>query len=506
MDCRRPPVAWSLVLPVAAAELALLVATANRYGYHRDELYFRVAAKHPAWGYDDQPALTPLLGRLSEWAFGDDPRGLRVVSAVAIAIVVVLVALIARELGAGRAGQAIAALATAASGAAMAVGHLLSTTTFDILVWVTVVLLVSPHPRRRRRAAVAARRPRRRPRAREQESRTDPARGPGLRLPHRPPLRPGAQPLVVGRRRARGSPLGAQPSLASAPRLAAARARRQDRQRGPDRQSSGTIAAAAAADRPAPRTSLDCRALVAPAPQRGATVSPARAGLPHHARGRLRRRWEAVLHDGPAARAARRGSCRRRATARGREDDEAQARGCDRGLRGCRGCDHAPARARRRSARNADPRDQRGRDRDGRLARPDRDGRFGVEPAPAGRAGRRGRLHGQLRRGRCRRPLRQRARRSSRLLGPQRVLALRPPSGRGRPDHRDRLRQPAGPPGQLQRLPARGPDRQRRRRSTTKSRTVPSGCVRPPPSPGRRSGPGCATSTREVAVSGRMWT
>ena len=58
----------------------------------------------------------------------------------------------------------------------------------------------------------------------------------------------------------------------------------------------------------------------------------------------------------------------------------------DRRLRGCRGCDHAATRARRRSARNADPRDQRGRDRDGRLARPDRDRRFGVEPAPAGRA------------------------------------------------------------------------------------------------------------------------
>ena len=103
----------------------LLVAAANRYGYRRDELYFRVAARHPAWGYDDQPALTPLLGRLSEWAFGADPRGLRMPSALAIALVVVLVALIARELGAGRAGQAVAALATAASGAAMAVGHIL---------------------------------------------------------------------------------------------------------------------------------------------------------------------------------------------------------------------------------------------------------------------------------------------------------------------------------------------------------------------------------------------
>ena len=143
MDRRRPPVAWKLILPVAAAELLLLVATANRYGYHRDELYFRVAARHPAWGYDDQPALTPLLGRFSEWMFGSDPRGLRVVSAIAIAFVVVLVALIARELGAGRAGQLVAALAVAASGGTMAVGHLLSTTTFDVLVWVAVVYLVA---------------------------------------------------------------------------------------------------------------------------------------------------------------------------------------------------------------------------------------------------------------------------------------------------------------------------------------------------------------------------
>ena len=119
------------------------MATSNRYGYHRDELYFRVAARHPAWGYDDQPALTPLFGRLSESTFGADPRGLRVVSAVAIALVVVLVALIARELRAGRIGQAVAALATGASAAAMAIGHLLSTTTFDVLVWVTIVLLVT---------------------------------------------------------------------------------------------------------------------------------------------------------------------------------------------------------------------------------------------------------------------------------------------------------------------------------------------------------------------------
>ena len=143
MGRQHSRVAWSLVLPVALAEVLLLVATANRYGYHRDELYFRVAARHPAWGYDDQPSLTPLLGRFSEWAFGSDPRGLRMLSSIAIGLVVVLVALLAREFGAGRAGQAVAALATAASGAAMAVGHLLSTTTFDILLWVVLVYVVA---------------------------------------------------------------------------------------------------------------------------------------------------------------------------------------------------------------------------------------------------------------------------------------------------------------------------------------------------------------------------
>jgi 4-amino-4-deoxy-L-arabinose transferase-like glycosyltransferase len=128
--------------PVALAELSLLVATANRYGYHRDELYFIQAARHPAFGYDDQPPLTPLLGRLSSALFGDDPRGLRVVSAVATALVVVLVAAIARELGAGRDGQLAVSLVAAAS-FLLAAGHILSTTTFDILFWVAIAWLVT---------------------------------------------------------------------------------------------------------------------------------------------------------------------------------------------------------------------------------------------------------------------------------------------------------------------------------------------------------------------------
>jgi 4-amino-4-deoxy-L-arabinose transferase-like glycosyltransferase len=131
------------VLPVVAAELALLLAFANLYGYHRDELYFRTAARHPAAGYDDQGPLTPLLGWLSEAIFGETPRGLRVGSALVASIAVVLVALLARELGAGWKGQLVAAVGTASAAFVLAVGHLLSTSTYDLLVWVVTLLLVA---------------------------------------------------------------------------------------------------------------------------------------------------------------------------------------------------------------------------------------------------------------------------------------------------------------------------------------------------------------------------
>jgi 4-amino-4-deoxy-L-arabinose transferase-like glycosyltransferase len=139
----RHPFAARFVLPVAVTELVVQVALGNDYGYHRDELYFRTAARHPAFGYDDQPPLTPLLGWVSETVFGESPRGLRVVSAIAVSVVVVLIALLARELGAAAKGQLVAAACAAASGYLVVVGHLMSTSTFDLLAWTAIVLLTA---------------------------------------------------------------------------------------------------------------------------------------------------------------------------------------------------------------------------------------------------------------------------------------------------------------------------------------------------------------------------
>jgi hypothetical protein len=124
-----------------AAVVALLAATSDQYGYHRDELYFLMLA--PQWGYVDQPPLTPLLARGAAALFGDSPAAVRVPAMLCVALGILLVALTARELGGGRAAQTLAAWGYGFSAVPMLAGHLMVTATVDNALWAAVLLLVT---------------------------------------------------------------------------------------------------------------------------------------------------------------------------------------------------------------------------------------------------------------------------------------------------------------------------------------------------------------------------
>jgi hypothetical protein len=136
----RPAPRLGLAL-IAAAAAALELAVSARYGFVRDELYFLSAGRHLAFGYVDQPPLTPLLARLSS-ATGDTVVGLRVLPAFALAAIVLLTAAMSRRLGAGRTGQLLAALAAATCGEYLGAAHELTTTTPDFLFWTITLYLV----------------------------------------------------------------------------------------------------------------------------------------------------------------------------------------------------------------------------------------------------------------------------------------------------------------------------------------------------------------------------
>lgn len=130
---RTPRSVW-----LAAATLTLaLAATADRYGYHRDELYFRMLP--PAWGYLDQPPLTPLLAR-SLASVVDEPWALRIPAILAAAATVLVVAATCREVGGGRRAQALAAWGTAAAVMPLSFGHVLLTASLDMALWPAIVL------------------------------------------------------------------------------------------------------------------------------------------------------------------------------------------------------------------------------------------------------------------------------------------------------------------------------------------------------------------------------
>ncbi|MFD8145313.1 ArnT family glycosyltransferase [Streptomyces sp. NPDC059708] len=130
------------VFAVAAVVLAVLMALSPRYGFHIDELYFLDCARHLQASYVDQPPLAPLLARVSLSLFGVSEAGLRLWPALAAAGTVVVGGMTAREFGGARRAQLLAAVATATMPVLLGGAHVANTTSYEVLAWAAIALVV----------------------------------------------------------------------------------------------------------------------------------------------------------------------------------------------------------------------------------------------------------------------------------------------------------------------------------------------------------------------------
>lgn len=129
---------WLLAVVTALLHLAV----AGRYAIFRNELYFIICGRHPAFGYVDQPPLVPLLAAATQ-LFGDSAWALRLPAVAATVALVLLTAAFARLAGGQRLAPFLAAAAVALSPALTGVGSLLTTSTFEPLTWTACAFLVT---------------------------------------------------------------------------------------------------------------------------------------------------------------------------------------------------------------------------------------------------------------------------------------------------------------------------------------------------------------------------
>ncbi len=130
----------SLILGLVAFGLHLIAN--GHYGFFRDELYFIVCGRHPAWGYVDQPPLVPLLAAGSYALSGGALLAFRLLPALVLAATVGLTAEFTRVIGGGRFAQWLAGLCALLAPILLIQGVLFGTDLFQALSWLGLAFVL----------------------------------------------------------------------------------------------------------------------------------------------------------------------------------------------------------------------------------------------------------------------------------------------------------------------------------------------------------------------------
>jgi 4-amino-4-deoxy-L-arabinose transferase-like glycosyltransferase len=140
-EAPEPPITgkqrFPLLVPAIIAGIYFLahMATATRYGYFRDALYYLACSEHLAWGYVDQPPLIVFIAWVARHTFGVSLPALLLWPALAGAARIILTAAFARELGANKFGTALAAALAATPAVWYVNDHQFAMNAFEPLCW-----------------------------------------------------------------------------------------------------------------------------------------------------------------------------------------------------------------------------------------------------------------------------------------------------------------------------------------------------------------------------------
>lgn len=146
----------ALVAALVAAKIALHLALAERYGYAADELYVLACSDRLDWGYVGAEPLAAWVAFAGRVVFGSSLFGVRLVPALAGALLMVVSALLARRLGGGRYAAALAALATGFAPPLLGASGTLGAAALAPLAWTSLALLVAGAEQRGRGVPVTA--------------------------------------------------------------------------------------------------------------------------------------------------------------------------------------------------------------------------------------------------------------------------------------------------------------------------------------------------------------
>jgi hypothetical protein len=125
----------AFVLACAGLNLALHLATANRYGIFRDEMYALDCAQHLSLGYVDCPPVGALIAWVARHLFGTSLYAVRLLPALAGAATVWATGQLAREMGGRAFAQGLAALAFCVVPIYALLDHWLTLNAFEALIW-----------------------------------------------------------------------------------------------------------------------------------------------------------------------------------------------------------------------------------------------------------------------------------------------------------------------------------------------------------------------------------